>query len=707
MNGSTYELNKRTKFSYSCHRCRKRKIKCDRQTPCCGACLEKGEIETCKYDSNPWKGGLVAYEPGNSQLRKEIGTLKNTVNFLENIINRQREALKKTRKNSSIEIPDEQEDQKLKVNMSDFHILLLKNLRLTYCGPTNYLSLLRNDQYGVRILAKYAELQETKILETGCEYLGSGILNSRRMPVTEDCSRILEPLQLEVPCLPSHETLIFLIERFFRICYPLAPFLLKESFMKNISPLWECKRYFPENISLIKRGVQATLLIMLRFASLTLSSESKSTEPIINLPSSYIEYSKMLLLSSEGFERINLEIIQAILLLRNYKTVCPEDDNESSDSRLLLGIVIDMAVFQGFSLNSKVNLFISKQELYIRSNIWIQLLYDDASTSFNFGLKPSISDFDIEELYKLLEEEGTEFDIERKSIMRQSRLKLLAISLIQKVVLLMNNRNQEIVLLHVLNILDDFNNLLYKEMYNFQELLNSDIGFNNSPKSYRVVEFIMRVDLYSKSFMLYYFLFLVWNDEMSSEYCRSRFLFLVMEKGMALSLLGDYFTKDTSLFFGVEFEKLIGTSIFSSLAKVIPTMVCLLCRSLDGEFNLPRAVQSFESSDFDLISWANIDITDNKVSIKNVIIKYKELYQKSIQVHAKYFITYKVCICLQFSLDFIQRTYPTLFQDSLLSVDSDFIREINKFLEDNSDSLKNFIDYDFDYNLFLSFLEEN
>lgn len=711
MNRSNCELNSRTKFSYSCGRCRKRKIKCDRQLPYCSSCLEKGETVTCKYDSNPWQRELMVYEPGNAQLRKELGILKTTVSSLENMVGNQKAALDEMRRNTTIEqsVRNGLEDQKLKVNMSNFHSLLLKNLRLTYYGPTSYLSLLMNDQYGIKVLAKYAELQEEKVLETGGNDLDASVSNHNRIvPVTEDCSRIPEPMQLEMPCLPPYETLIYLVERFFQVCYPLAPFLDKDVFMKNISPLSEDRGYSLENILPIKCGILSALLIMLRFAALTLSSESDPTEPKITIPSSYIEYSKMLLLSPEGSGRINLDIIQAILLLRTYKTICPEDDSESSDTRVLLGIAIDMSVIQGLSLNIRVNLFISKQELYIRRKIWLQLLYDDSFNSFNFGIQPSISEFDTEEFSKGLEEGGTVFEVEEEFIIRQLRLKLLGVSIIKKVVLLMNNRKQEISLLHVSTILDDFDKLLYREMYNFQELINPDIGFTNSHKSYGVVEFIMRIDLYYKSFMLYYFLFLVWNDEISSGYCKAHFLHLALEKGMILSLLGDYFTKDTTLFFGIEFEKLIGTSIWSSLAKVIPPMICLLCRSLDGEYNLSTAVKSFESSDFDIRSWANIDIMDNTISVKNIVIKYKDLYQKCIQLHAKYFITYKVGVCLQFSLDFIQNTYPTLFQDSLLSVNSDFIEEIDKFLDaDNYDTFKNFIDYDFDYNLFLSFLEEN
>lgn len=163
----------------------------------------------------------------------------------------------------------------------------------------------------------------------------------------------------------------------------------------------------------------ASLLTVLRFSALSLSSESYLTEPEEAIPSTCVENSKMLLLSSKGSGKINLSSIHAILLLRTYKTVCPEDDNESTDTRILLGIATDMAIIQGLSLNAKMNRFISKEESYIRKKLWLQLFYDDASNSFNFGIQTSICEFETEEFAKLLEEVGTPFESEKKYITRQ------------------------------------------------------------------------------------------------------------------------------------------------------------------------------------------------------------------------------------------------------------------------------------------------
>lgn len=711
MKSSDYELKKRNKVSYVCERCRKRKIKCDRKLPSCGSCLELGETEVCKYDSDKWQRELMVYEPGNAQLRKEIGILKTTIISLENTVSTQRATLDKMERNTrqEVNVYDELGKAKLKVNMSNFHNLLLKNLRLTYYGPTNYLSLLMNDPYGTRLLAKYADLQEKKLLDIqDHNNLDYSVLKQNRMgPDKEDCSRIPEPFPLRIPLIPSDKTLINLIERFFQVCYPLAPFLDKDNFMKSISPLWENGGYSLDNIVLLKCGTLASLLIVLRFSALSLSSESYPSEPDEIIPSSYIEYSKMLLLSSKGSGRINLSIIQAILLLRTYKTICPEDDNESTDTRILLGIAIDMALIQGLSLNTRVNQFISKEESYIRKKLWLQLFYEDAYNSFDFGMQTSISELETGQFVKLLEEVGTAVETEEKYIARQLRMKHLVASLIKKVVLLMNYRNQEIDIFEVTNILNDFDKLLHEEMYSFTQLINSDLNLTESQKSYRVLEFIMKVDLYYKSFTVYYFLFLNWNNEISLEYSKTHFLHLALEKGIVLTLLGDYFTKDTRFFFGSEFEKLIGTCIWSSLSKTIPSMVCLLCRSLDDEYNIFTAFKSFKSSCFNLMSWANIDCMDNTNSIKNIIKKYQELYQKCIQLHDKYFITYKAGVSLHFSLDFIQNTYPTVFHD-LSSKTINFIEEFDKFLDpDNYDTFRNFIDYNFDYNLFLSFLEDN
>lgn len=708
---SDYRQKKRNKTSYACGRCRRRKVKCDRKVPCCGSCLELGETEGCEYDCDRWQTELTVYEPGNAQLRKQLGNLQTTIKSLENTVNTQKETIDtmKTKTRKELVVYEELTRQNLKVNMSNFHILILKNLRLTYYGPTNYLSLLINDQYGKRLLSKYAELQEKKALEINYHTdLDYSVLKQNRIgPDYEDCSRIPDPLTMQIPPMPSDKTLIYLIEHFFEVCYPLAPFLDKVNFMNSISPLWENEEYLPDNIVLLKCGTLASLLIVLRFSSLSLASVTNLAGIEKTIPTSYIEHSKMLLLSSKGSGRINLSIIEAILLLRTYKTICPEDDNESTDTRILLGIAIDMALILGLSLNTSMNRFISNGESYIRKKLWLYLFYDDAVNSFNFGIQTSISVFEKEEFVKLLEQVGSTVENEVECTKRQLKMKFLSATLINKVVLLMNHRYQEISIFELKTVLNDFDRLLHEEMYSFEKLINPDLNFAESQISYRVLEFIMKIDLYCKSFMLYYFLFLNWDKSITLGYCKANFLNLALEKGMVLSLLGDYFTNDPCSFFGPEFEKLIGTCILSSLAKVIPCIVCLLCRSLDGDYNIYTAFETFGSSCYDIMLWANLNWMDNTSSIKNIIKKYQELYQKCIQLHDKYFITYKVGVSLHFSLDFIQNTYSTIFLD-FFSNTNNFIDKFANILDSgNNDILKNLIDGNFDYDLFQSFLEDN
>ena len=170
--------------------------------------------------------------------------------MLENTVSTQRVNLDAMESNTRDELNlyDETDEAKLKVNMSNFHSILLKNLRLTYYGPTNYLSLLMNDPYGTRLFAKYAELQEKKLIEIESHSsLDYSVLKQNRIePDTKNCSRIPEPLQMQIPLIPRDKTLIYLVERFFQICYPLAPFLDKDNFMKSISPLWKNGRLFTE-----------------------------------------------------------------------------------------------------------------------------------------------------------------------------------------------------------------------------------------------------------------------------------------------------------------------------------------------------------------------------------------------------------------------------------------------------------------------------
>lgn len=71
---------KRKRLSISCTTCRKRKIKCDRKRPTCGACQKNNvPVHLCIYDDSPWVSSLVKEQT----LQTEIESLVEQRNSLK------------------------------------------------------------------------------------------------------------------------------------------------------------------------------------------------------------------------------------------------------------------------------------------------------------------------------------------------------------------------------------------------------------------------------------------------------------------------------------------------------------------------------------------------------------------------------------------------------------------------------------------------
>lgn len=61
----------RNRASYSCHSCRRRKVKCDRQHPTCGNCSKNGEL--CVFADNTGKGAANKKNKGSPTKRTRTG----------------------------------------------------------------------------------------------------------------------------------------------------------------------------------------------------------------------------------------------------------------------------------------------------------------------------------------------------------------------------------------------------------------------------------------------------------------------------------------------------------------------------------------------------------------------------------------------------------------------------------------------------------
>lgn len=219
-------------------------------------------------------------------------------------------------------------------------------------------------------------------------------------------------------------------------------------------------------------------------------------------------------------------------------------------------------------------------------------------------------------------------------------------------------------------------------MYSFELLINYDSSFTSSQISYRVLEYIMKIDLYYKSFMLYYFLFSNWGNDISLTILEQFPSFDTWE-GNCFNSLTWLFYERYKYFLWVWVWK-ISWYLYLVIISEDNTFYGMFIMSFSWWWIQNFiAFKNFKTPCFDLTPWASLDYMDNTSSIKNIFKKYQKVYQIFVQLHIKYFIIYKVCVCLHFSLDFIQNIYPTIFQD-IFPKASNFIEEFASFLDPDS-----------------------
>lgn len=152
-----------------------------------------------------------------------------------------------------------------------------------------------------------------------------------------------EPMML--PVLPSLRIVNGLIQRFFKLCFILAPFIDERIFMNEIGQIFKNKETIGYDDLYYRSSTISILLIMLRFAYLTIPFKKNQNNHLsgpdsdflrlientnANISSSYVEYAQHLILRPRGYQKIPFRKIQAVLFLKVYRLHCPEDEDKTS-----------------------------------------------------------------------------------------------------------------------------------------------------------------------------------------------------------------------------------------------------------------------------------------------------------------------------------------------------------------------------------------
>ncbi|CUM53035.1 unnamed protein product [Debaryomyces fabryi] len=672
--------NKRTRIPTSCLLCRKRKIKCDRKRPHCSGCLANNTSQLCKYEIKPWSKEY--FDANNKEpWQQEIEELRLKVKSLEKTLEQQQlelEIRSETSLPSSV-TSSNQNDYKKAQNEGDmtildlaekFDFLVVKDLRLRYFGPTSSVALIRNDKYAASIYSKYFKEQNKKFKEITTKHGGVGTQKYDNGAESGECS-YRPSFAGNFPELPSLEIINLLLHRFFEFCYPLFPFIDEMDFMADVRVILTEENKI--NLSLHQESTFAILLIMLRYSYLTLSFQKdliqlpearfdlaqKIAISEVNIPPSYVEYAKHLIISPNSLGKMTLRTIQAALFLRVYKKQCPEDDDIGTDNEILLGILIQMARFHGFHRGT-VELdkeLVSSSDIQLWKKIWTQLLYLDAMQSFANGTPLLVSDdeFNSQGSY-----DSFNFQIQDILITRQLTLTHTAAKLTRSIVRITSQMHRSFKRSDLDELIVEINDLLFNKMRTFDQLCNSDSHLIDENVTDRAHEFMLRIDMYFKSYALYYILFLT-ADEETEEEIRKTYLMFALEKCIIISKLAFEFAENTSSKFGSELETFIAPYIWTPLFKLLPTLYSILLRVLTNEFSLIEFSKHFKSPDSSgLIAWCQLNYESDEKSVMNLAAIYEQLNSKCLHLTVKFFHCYRVCFTFKIIFDYLQEFYPQL-----------------------------------------------
>lgn len=724
--------NTRTRVPSSCFMCRKRKRKCDKIKPSCTNCVANGSTDKCTYEKHPWmEHGTKSQEAYISC--DEVRSLQNTVEMYQqsnvspigstssNTSNKSSNTSSNTSNTSNTPntlntlntpanlVNGQTTEDDSTVGLSKaFDGLTVKESVLTYYGPTSYMSVFMNDNYSRRMYHNYTQSQL------------QGYREQWEMPYSKTPCSDSAPTQDEskvVSDLPPLRIVLFLVETFFETLYPFAPFINKFSFMEEMKMALAQKEY---KTVVTPHGKQlhstiALALIMMRFAFLTLpfqqfysNSLSGNTQQMmkeivenqVDIRPTYIGRANILVSAAGCFSSISLRAIQAALLLRTYKLFCPEGNDGGTESSILISSLIQMARFHGLHRNPDVyrNTIVDEETKHLWRKIWAQLLYLDASQSFNLGSQLMIYE---EENSPFLEVPNL-LTTNEPLIVNNFALKAQVAQTLRKLIrsTAKDGLTKRSMLLELAN---EIKSLMCNKIRVFEKLYDGKLydvnGAINSDVCDKVLEFCLRLDLTYKLYIIYFLLYSSADDLVDSS-LKEEYFSTAVENGLIILRIGIAFCDTPHLFFGAQLEKVIAQSIFLAVYRTVVSLTSIVPRIIDGTFSLNNAVKKFTSPDSaGLVAWLKVDFDNEQVGLHSLMSKFQSLYFSTTNLASTYFLCYRVSWGMKYVLDYLTENYPSVIEDKIREEQTIFTDEFSDIYSSlgemwNSESVINF-DYIF------------
>lgn len=693
MNESSLAKPKRARVPSSCYVCRVRKKKCDKLKPYCTYCIENEITDSCSYGKKIWNGRTLSKD--DRELFKEVNYLRTRVAELEYALLK-RKTLEGSTDQSSANIYKNKNEIRIKNSVDPERNRVITNGgRPKYYGVTSYMSLAMNDEDAKEINQVSSMEQKSQSIDVPENLECSNGLadNTPPMPLMKSIfSRELSSLSDE---LPNYELCLSLIDRFFQYCYQRTPIIEKETLLCDLNSVIELKNdkiteFRLKDSKLLT--IIAQFIIILRFAYITLPirefrsgimpvKDMGTIEAFLSKDFSIttvtIEYAQLFLLTPCS-RSVDLKYIQALFLLYSYKTSCPECDPDLFETSSILLACINAARECGLGNDpSKLpNFKCDPLEKYIWRKIWAYLLYFDAKSAFTAGKVLLVSDRELDPMwpFNVLYDNTNDFP-ESEIMVRREFLRLAEATLImRKCMDLLCDKTNKVYISSILGILEELSVVLYSKSRCFEQLYNSKVAFAEVPPGERVQEFLMRLTLtyqfYTLNFMLFDNLVSHNNEKFKVHMSHS------LECGMIILKIALDFSSNPSGMFGTEFETFVAPLIFSIALKVLPTLMSLMVKSLNGNFSFRESIGIFTSPDsIGIVEWAGIGDGGEVACVRNFCALIEQLIVNTTKLGIKFFSCHRLrcaSICIN-KIIYRKLSHPSIKSDNRIGTSSESI----------------------------------
>lgn len=229
------KVTKRTRLSYSCNRCRARKLRCDRRQPC-GACSKNNGPVTCEFDS-PEKAGPgngVGNRTSSATLTASSQDARVRLQRLEQMVREIADAAGSGTQAAALQRPPaDNSSKRAPYNPSTpIYIISPTQTDATYHGATHWGEVLAHirDIHGVLDTDPIANTGETLSLQQTPQKSSPDFLFGNVAPLTTE--DVLDSL-------PSRQDSDKLVSSYFSAKFTTVPFIHVHQFQKQYEAFWE------------------------------------------------------------------------------------------------------------------------------------------------------------------------------------------------------------------------------------------------------------------------------------------------------------------------------------------------------------------------------------------------------------------------------------------------------------------------------------